>query len=437
MKKYLGVYLGLFIIMGITPAFCTEITPQNTQIELTQITQTAPSYFKYYKIEQTNDDNLYNMTFLPLSKNEEKILTKPQAFEYKNSKKIEKYLSKNKLDKAYKINYNYIPTLLKFYQYYNKKCANTDAINYLELIKQNDQTNRLNKDILDYKIGVLYYNNNDYQKALYHLVPIIQKKPEADTIRVVISDCYYKIGDYNNSIIQANKVNKNDLDSYKIALLNKYLAYTKLNKNNEANKLAYELFSYSYPSKYSASKFIASTTNDSNIKYKFYNIAKNNTNDETEIGQLNIDIAKLEQEKLENICKKSIQGFFKAPNWFTIAKADKNIMTQSVSNERFNTFYNEIHICTSKYSGNNLKSCLNNVVTEQEKITKRLIIEQQEKNRQLAEQQRLQELQKMNRNLEIQNQLQEEENYELRRPRYTNTYMTPMVDGYYIDSFTY
>ena len=113
-------------------------------------------------------------------------------------------------------------------------------------------------------------------------------------------------------------------------------------------------------------------------------------------------------------------------------------MTKSVSNERFNDFYNEIHACTAGYSGSNLKNCLNHVTLEQEKITKRLILEQQERNRQLAEQKRLEELQRMNRNLEIQNQLQQEENDELRRPKYTDTYLTPMGDGsYYIDSFTY
>lgn len=437
MKNYLGVCLSLFVILGNTPVFGVETIQQNSQFQIVQTTS-RPYYFKYYKIEQTNDENLYNMTFLPLSKKDEKTLTKSKSLEYKNIKKIEKYLSKNKLDKAYRKDFKYIPTLLKYYQYYNKKCANTDAINYLEAIKQNDTSNEFNKDLLDYRIGVLYYNNNEYQKALYKLVPIIQKKPDADSIRVTISDCYYKIGDYNNAIIEANKVNKNDIESYKIALLNKYLAYTKLNKNNDANKIAYELFSYSYPSKGQASRYIAESTNDSNTKYKFYNIAKNDTSDENEIWQLNTIIAKLEQEKLEIICKKSIQGFFKAPNWLTIAKADETLMTKSVSNERFNDFYNEIHTCTAEYSGNNLKNCLNHINLEQEKITKRLILEQQEKNRQLAEKKRLEELQRMNRNLEIKNQLQQEEIDALRRPKYTNTHLTPMGDGsYYIDSFTY
>lgn len=71
--------------------------------------------------------------------------------------------------------------------------------------------------------------------------------------------------------------------------------------------------------------------------------------------------------KTWNYLQKSIQGFFKAPNWLTIAKADETLMTKSVSNERFNDFYNEIHACTAEYSGNNLKNCLNHINLEQEK----------------------------------------------------------------------
>ena len=35
-----------------------------------------------------------------------------------NDRVLEKYLSKNKLDKAYRKDFEYIPTLLKYYQYY-------------------------------------------------------------------------------------------------------------------------------------------------------------------------------------------------------------------------------------------------------------------------------------------------------------------------------
>ena len=94
MKKYLGVCLSLFVILSIAPVFGLETVEQNSQIQLAQTATSRPCYFDYYKIEQTNDDNLYNMKFLPLSKTDEKTLTKSKSLEYKNIKKIEGYLEK-------------------------------------------------------------------------------------------------------------------------------------------------------------------------------------------------------------------------------------------------------------------------------------------------------------------------------------------------------
>ena len=112
-------------------------------------------------------------------------------------------------------------------------------------------------------------------------------------------------------------------------------------------------------------------------------------------------------------------------------------MTISQENKRFNDYYNEIHVCTSKYNGNNLKSCLNNVMNEQEKITQRLITEHQERNRQIAEQQRLMQLQQMNANIQQQNALIQQQNYQLSRPRYYNSTTTQYGNTYYTNTYSY
>ena len=112
-------------------------------------------------------------------------------------------------------------------------------------------------------------------------------------------------------------------------------------------------------------------------------------------------------------------------------------MTITQSNERFADYYKEINNCTSKYTSNNLKSCLNNIIEEQEKISQRLIIEQQERNRQIAEQQHLRELRIQNALQLQQNNLLQQQNYYLNRPRYYNSTTTQYGNTYYTNTYSY
>lgn len=420
------------------PVFSIEENTYIPQPTLASWSNSAPSYLRYYKV----DDIYMEMSFFPLSKEKEKSLNKYQKKEYKRIKKIEKYLSKGWLYNAYQIDYNYLPTLIKYFKYYEQNKKYRDALIYLEKIRILDKYNIFNKNILEMTLGELYYFDNDYKNAIKYILTNIDellKSTNTDDyyLRSIVADSYLQLKDYNNAIKQANKIKKDELDSYKTALLIKFESYLELKNIQEANKIAYELYSYSCPSKYSAALKIAETATDKNTQLKFYNIAKNNSTDENNIWLVNYAISKIEQEKLENICKKSIEGFFKIPNWQNIVKADANLMTISQENKRFNDYYNEIHVCTSKYNGNNLKSCLNNVMNEQEKITQRLITEHQERNRQIAEQQRLMQLQQMNANIQQQNALIQQQNYQLSRPRYYNSTTTQYGNTYYTNTYSY
>ncbi len=421
-----------------SPALCVENNIYTPQPILASANIYHPSYLHYYNIDSIG----LNMAFIPLNKNAEKRLNKFQKKEYKKITKIEKYLSRNDFYRAYNIDSTYLPTLIQSFYYNESKKNYKNAIIFLEKIKQYDRTHILNSAVINLKLGEMYFFDKDYQNAINYILPNINelltnKDINIEYYRCIVADSYLELGNYNNAIDQANKIKKENLDNYKMALIIKFDAYSKLNEKIKANKIAYELYSYSCPSKYNAAINIAETTNDTEVKLKFYDIAKINTTDEKEVLFVNFLIAKALQKKLENICNKSIQGFFKTPNWFDIVKKDSNIMTITQSNERFDDYYKEVNNCTSKYTSNNLKNCLNNIIEEQEKISHRLLIEQQERNRQIAEQQRLRELRIQNALQLQQNNLLQQQNYYLNRPRYYNSTTTQYGNTYYTNTYSY
>ena len=112
-------------------------------------------------------------------------------------------------------------------------------------------------------------------------------------------------------------------------------------------------------------------------------------------------------------------------------------MTFSQEMERQNDFYKDARSCSSKYFGNDLKDCLNNLNIKQEKITQKLIIEQQERNRQIAELEKIRQMQMLNYNIIQQNNLIRQQNYELSRPKYYNSTISPVGNTYYINSYSY
>ncbi len=436
MKK---IFCLLALLLFVSPnVLCMEDMTNTAQPGLQIWAEAKPSYLEYYQFDAYN----LKMSFVELSSQDYKKLTKKQKKEYKQAKKYNKYISNGQINKVLRKDEKHIPALLASFYNYDMQRQYHNAIISLEKIKQYDQYNLFDREVMNVKLGELYYLNSDYNNCIKYILPVLTEMVQKTNVndyyyRSMLADSYYNIGDYNKALAQANIIKKDDLPNYKLALLIKYDSYIKLNKNTEANKTAYELYSYSYPSKYDASMYIATTTTNRDTRLKFYNIAKNNTTDSEKILLANYGIATVEQEKLEKICEKSIQGFFKTPNWLDIAKADKDIMTIEQENERFEDYNKEIHLCTSKYAGNNLKSCLNNVIQEQEKITQRLIAEQQERNRQLAEQQRIMQLQQMNYNLQLQNSLIQQQNYQLSQPRYYNSTTTRYGNKYYTNTYSY
>ena len=316
----------------------------------------------------------------------------------------------------------------------------------MEAIKKiNNQNDIFDTNLIDTKLGLAYYMDYDYRNCIKLYLPLLQKDPDNIYMRDVVADAYFKIQDYHNAILHANKITKNNewLMTYKDALEIKYMSYFNLKKSNEANKIAYELFSYSYPNKKTASLRIAYTSQDDNTKLKYYNIAKKTMSDSNEIWKLNVEIGYYLDKKIENATKK-IAGYYKPLLWNDLTKKDANYMTIAKENIRFEDFYNENNTCISKYTGNNLKACFDDIKNKQNSISQRLVEEYVEMQRQIAEAERIRQLQIMNANMiqanylqSQQNSLIQQQNYELSRPRYYNSTTTRSGNTYYTNTYSY
>ena len=112
-------------------------------------------------------------------------------------------------------------------------------------------------------------------------------------------------------------------------------------------------------------------------------------------------------------------------------------MSFQIKNQRFETYHNKLKQGLSKYKGNDLKNFLLSLKSDEEKFSQRLFDEYQEMNRQIAEEERLRQLRIMNANMQYSNYLQQQQNYILNRPRYTNTTIRPIGNTYYMNSYSY
>ena len=364
---------------------------------------------------------------------------------YKKCLKYDKDIKKGYFTNVLRKQNGFLPAVISAYKYYDVNKKSRDAVIAMEAIKRiNNQNNIFDATIIDTKLGLAYYMDYDYRNCIKLYLPLLQKDPDNIYMQDVVADAYFKLQDYNNAILHANKVTKNQewIMTYKDALEIKYMSYFNLKKNNEANKIAYELFSYSYPDKKTASMRIAVTSNDDNTKMKYYNIAKSNTTNDIDISVINGLISIIDDKKTE-AKSKSIKGFFIAPNWAEIIKRDSDLMSIKYENQRFEEYHTALNNCF-KYTGNDLKACYSALISKQEKISQQLKEDMQEYKRQLAEAERLRQLQMINANMiqanylqSQQNNLIRQQNYELSRPRYYNSTTTQYGNSYYTNTYSY
>ena len=435
MKKFIVLFLLLFLVNYNNYAI-DDFQPQ-TKLQSSSSskpTYNKPSYLAYYYWDPF-DDNM-NMQFNVISKVEYKYLDKAKKKTYKIILKYNKKLKNGWYGDVLYYNNTFLPALIQAYKMSIAKKAYRDAVIYLERIKkQNDAYNIFDTEMVDTNLGYTYWDDKDYLNAIKMLKPYMENNIYK---KVSVGMIYFDMGNYNNSLSILTKINKDDIDlqSYKDILDKKYISYFRLKNYNNANKIAYELYSYSYPDVKSASLRIAATTYDKNLKMKFYKIAKEKSVSTEDIWSVNFLIGNLLDENLKTKSN-TITGYFKPLLWSEITSKDSKYMSIQKQNQRFEDFYNDSSYCITKFTSNNLKSCLNDIKAKQNAISNRLVTEYQELNRQIAENERIMQLQNINYNMMEQNSLIRQQNYELSRPRYTNSTTTKYGNTYYTNTYSY
>lgn len=390
-----------------------------------------PYYFNFYKIDEKN----FKMSFIPLSKQQLKLLSIEEKKIYKKTKKIEKKLQRNIFDDK-NIDIGYLPLYTNMYNFFEKRNDKKSQIACLEYIKLYDKWNFFSKNWIDYNLGCLYYDIKDFKTCIRFIKPEVDKSKTLFSYNnCILSDSYLQIKDYKNAIKYASTVPEKDY-WYNFSLETLYCAYYNTKNMAMAHKIALKTVQRKYPSEYLANMRAAITASDNNTKMKYYNNAKKATTDDKEIWTINSEIAKIDANKIENAAR-YINGFFVKPNWAEISKKDTSLMSISIENQRFEEWHSDVNNCISKYKGNDLKACFNNINNKQDKISTKLLAEQQAREQKLLELQRIQQLQQMNYNMIRANQLQAQQNYILNSPRYTNTTTTRYGNTYYTNSYSY
>ena len=93
-------------------------------------------------------------------------------------------------------------------------------------------------------------------------------------------------------------------------------------------------------------------------------------------------------------------------------------------------FFEATNACIANYKGANLAKCFESVINDEKEKTAQL-------KKTIYEAQMLYVQQQQVSAMQYNNYLQQQRNYQLSRPRYTNTTITPIGNTYYMNSYSY
>ena len=394
---------------------------------------------KYFKL---TDNSATFFEFFPITKQEYKELDKTDKKYYQRMLKINKLIKKEKFSKAHSLYDNFLPIYMSELLYYSDKEMIQNAINcMLKMIEINKYEKVLNDDDLKFGLAILYFRNSEYENFVKTIEPFKNDKEcQNERFYYMFALSHSRIGNYNLSINYAKKIENSN--NYKLSAYNLlYSNYALLKNNQQARLYAIKLASLQ-PSATNYYKVIY-TTQSKAEKLKYYYLIADEYiyvgTKEKDTAGLSImynDIIPLENEKIKNATK-NIKGFIELPDYKIIFDNDYKYMTPLKAYIRCKNFYNAVNNGIAKYKGNDLKNCFKNIIDNEKDTTARLIEELRAFQQRYAEQQRLQELRQMNANMQYSNYLQQQQNYQLSRPRYTNTTIRPIGNTYYMNSYSY
>ena len=292
-----------------------------------------------------------------------------------------------------------------------------EAIRILTKIRKLDMQGQIiNKDLVNYSFGILYFASGQYTQALNYFM--MYENSNDNFAISYIAHCYFALGNYSKTIEYCKKISPLEYQDKELL----YLAYFNLQNNFEANKLALELLkeNYNYENLMRVQQTISNNETRLQYAYKARTVAR----DDKQITKANEVIGKIEQAKLEKLASK-VTGFVKIPKWEEFRKQlPVNVSAAEISQKQ-DEFFKTANLYLSKYNGQQLTNAFNSLnqdctnyvqykknqyyQEEQLKAQQALIIEQQRNNM-------LQ--QEMIREQQIRNFLERQHFYYMSRPYY-------------------
>lgn len=327
------------------------VTGYSQSLQLTN--SPSSKYLKYYNL---NSEKI-NAEFISLSGAEEnnflKTLSKEEKENYKYVKNIQKLIKNNDWDKLFKKYPNYLPAYLQYYDFNYKNGNYAEGIRILSKIKQLDPKGQVVKtDLVNYSLGILYFATAQYTHSLNYFR--MYENSGDDFATSYIAHCYFALGNYTATIEFCKKLN-NLLYQDKELM---YLAYYNINNYSEANKLAKELLNEDY--NFVNLMRFQETSEKDDVKLTYCYKARSLAKEDSEVIEVNLAIADLEQKKLEKSALKLTQ-FVKIPKWTDFENQLPVSVSQQERTIKQDEFFKNANLYLSKYSGQQLTNAFNSL----------------------------------------------------------------------------
>ena len=373
--------------------------------------------FSYYNV------NGFKVTFSELTKNQESQLDKNDKKIYKKLLKNEKYINKGEFEKAEKLFPAFIPNLMRFIEYYSLQGNYVLALEQAFQLKEIGENKLLPQYMLDYKIGILYARMGDYSASNNILVPYTNKvTPIKEDSAYQVSENYYFMKDFKNSILYAGKVSAKSkfyIQSQEI-LYGCYLALKDLSKAYKTAILLIKLVPQN-PDNYLKLAGVTSNIQEKLNNYYKAKVLYYGMSNNVMISKINALTYPLEQKKIDNAYKQ-ITNYCKKPDWAAIRTRNKGLLDNDVIywDKRQTDFFETANDCLAKYKGNNLSACFSDLNQTQLKLDNNLALEASRRRDAEQREKQIRLLEQQNALLQEQNRLETIRNYQLyyNHPRY-------------------
>lgn len=282
-----------------------------------------------------------------------KTLNDTEKENYKYVKKVQKLISKGNWGEVLYKYPNYFPAYVQYYNYCMNQNNFREALRIIIQIQQMDKYGQIfDEDLMNYSIGVLYYNTANYNKALEYFRAY--ENTGKDYIYSSMANCYFYLGNYPKAIEYKKKMAK-PLYMDKELL---YSAYVKQNDLVSANKIALQLLDEKYG--FTNLMRLESTSQNDEMKLSYAYTARNTASTEAQIDEVNEIIANLEQKQLDKKTSKITQ-FVKIPKWNDIKKKFPINVTSTEASTKQDEFFRTANLYVDNYKGQDLVNAFNSL----------------------------------------------------------------------------